>query len=1440
MLLQFSTTISIPKELSDLIIDLACSASLSSAASLSLVCRQCRNQAQGHLVRNTLLSPIHNKESPYLFFSSSCHLIPYVKTIRICQEKEFWPENMDKAIHLLSSNRALTFIADGVYIRNLLSLETDWSSITICRILGSVYTADELYAWLLHLTALTVLLFPKEGPNTFLVAPLPRTAPLPMPFSLDSSCYHTEYGRRQLPSDIKFSKIMHPCLAKLKSLELGVDDDVWSYVEQMIHLCHLTIVELDLKFHRYIATASLLETIQQLGHSNQIIQLTIDVAICSPVQSAQIWRRWLAVLDDEGYFPVLANTWITMHVFRLCDNEQIEAILEAAFPWDVASLFSPDALAQMIPNRADSNTLSTETADIRTSSSHLEGDVYFPSRCAAAAALTGQPTAHSIWRTAETDLLEQSSIVPPPSTPQTSSTPFSPLIGHQPRLSPFTTGELPGARTSNTSGAEIDAEYQVVDVGQAETRPVLQPVLQLPSNIASPFYYLQVPIPVVTASTRGSGENTAISNLLDAEDYQLVDPTEIPGYVRAARAVTSSETLHLDVGPDNVTRNDPIQGLYHWNRRTVEFFEIASRYDGEFPSRQANPNWQRETTEWLLNMYYLLNAMGPRERRLSDIIFRDDGLDHMSGANALEGTFSTDKDTPFNTNGRTSISTDRKQLAETLRDIAGWLDTGPPDKATRDLMADTLYSAWSLSLPKVKQTRENEKKAELNGSAAISKKPKKKRRRGLGEDSKGRVEFTKMHTCGESELQPTRSILNYDFLIAASLLVWPDLDPFEIADDEDEEEDDDEPDSQVTHLAIDGDFDNYQNPCPLNLLTRPLPLLHTLQLYSVVLKSARNLEYYLDDLKRLAVWDSHVSAQGLFLLLRSSTSLTHFALGGKKAQIIEDSDDPRTQMVVPPPSFPRTLQYLHLNICALVNWQGNSIENPLRPWIVSWLGHLQGPLSLTTLECKLFTNDVRLPRRIISLAEESLEELSLFFNAHQGLLLANREVHIYLLCKNAAQQLEMRQSGTVPMIDVISCTKDVASGDQSMGVVKQFVAMLSTTTQFSSTMITVSRKTMHLNMRHRCCEALSQHSRRIVNAEFLIAASPIVWPDLNPVEVAGEDTDEEVNEEPDSAVTHIVIDCDIDNFENSCPLDLLTRPLPLLHTVQLHSVALKSIENVKYELDDLKWLSIWDSHVSTQGLFHLLRSITSLTHFALGGKNTRVIEDSGDPMTQPVVPPPSLPQSLYYLHLNICALVNWQGRSPLRPRIVSWLGRLHGTLSLNSLECKVFTNDVRLPRNIVSLAEDTLQKLSFFFVETHIGSAFINLHHLRNLRRLDVLCVESRVADVVRMLCSITTTTFQQLSIYIPLTSFDLSFASLNTLNIAAQRGKLLTDRQIHIYLLCTNVSQQEEMKKVYSEIILGRLNHVHTMGRLTITWFFDDDFESKFRDCPVWYCAYD
>ncbi|KAK0466117.1 uncharacterized protein EV420DRAFT_1743952 [Desarmillaria tabescens] len=230
------------------------------------------------------------------------------------------------------------------------------------------------------------------------------------------------------------------------------------------------------------------------------------------------------------------------------------------------------------------------------------------------------------------------------------------------------------------------------------------------------------------------------------------------------------------------------------------------------------------------------------------------------------------------------------------------------------------------------------------------------------------VSLNMRHHCRDITVHPCRPLINADFMAAAALITWPDLNPIDIADDDDEE---DEEDSQVTHLVVHGDYHNLDDDCPLHHLTSPLPSLHTLQLNSVAIKPPKNLEYNLDDLQRLCVWNSRASPQGLYLLVRSTTTLTHFAFGGEQSRVEEDSDASH-DFAVPPPSFPPTLQYLHLNVCAIVSWEGNPLRNPLRPRMLSWLACLKGPIAIKVFECKVFTNDVRIPRKIISLGEATL------------------------------------------------------------------------------------------------------------------------------------------------------------------------------------------------------------------------------------------------------------------------------------------------------------------------------------------------------------------------------------------------------------------------------------------------------------------------------------
>ncbi|KAK0471491.1 hypothetical protein IW261DRAFT_1425127 [Armillaria novae-zelandiae] len=212
-------------------------------------------------------------------------------------------------------------------------------------------------------------------------------------------------------------------------------------------------------------------------------------------------------------------------------------------------------------------------------------------------------------------------------------------------------------------------------------------------------------------------------------------------------------------------------------------------------------------------------------------------------------------------------------------------------------------------------------------------------------------------------------------------------------------------------------------------------------------------------------------------------------------------------------------------------------------------------------------------------------------------------------------------------------------------------------------MITVSRDNLRLNMRHNCDNITVHPTRPLINGRFLVVASLVVWPKLDPLELAGDDS----SEEEDSQVTHLVLRGQSDDFEESYPVELLTAPLPSLHTLQLHSLALRSAGRLEYSLQALQRLSIWNCHVSVQGLFLIVRSAVAMSHFAIGGKDSRVVDDSNNSSDIPTIPPPSFPPTLLFLHLDICELGNQRSShrdNPYRPRILAWLGNLHGPMCL--------------------------------------------------------------------------------------------------------------------------------------------------------------------------------
>ncbi|PBL01583.1 hypothetical protein ARMGADRAFT_1071126 [Armillaria gallica] len=133
-------------------------------------------------------------------------------------------------------------------------METIWSAITACTILGSVYSAEELYAWLGQFVALKKLSMPKEGPNTLITPIGPHSLPLQFSFVLETFVYHAEGGPGCLSDDIHFPTTILSTIGKLEAVELAVDEENWTGAVAIFQHCNKTVADLDLKFHRWSPT----------------------------------------------------------------------------------------------------------------------------------------------------------------------------------------------------------------------------------------------------------------------------------------------------------------------------------------------------------------------------------------------------------------------------------------------------------------------------------------------------------------------------------------------------------------------------------------------------------------------------------------------------------------------------------------------------------------------------------------------------------------------------------------------------------------------------------------------------------------------------------------------------------------------------------------------------------------------------------------------------------------------------------------------------------------------------------------------------------------------------------------------------------------------------------------------------------------------------------
>ncbi len=226
-----------------------------------------------------------------------------------------------------------------------------------------------------------------------------------------------------------------------------------------------------------------------------------------------------------------------------------EALQDSVFSWDPEPPLSPEVLEQMdfddIFGRLTRLTNSVESFE--TTAPWL-----FPSSSSA--------TAHPLSGTALTDIVRQPHVSSSLSVPQNALAQIPPHGWQQPQVAQVASDAPTTASTSIMGGTAMDEGYQFVDVNQ-------------PTYVSSPTtvspYHLQPYSPVPTPSATHDVENPLVDKAHDEKYFQLIDPTEVPGYFCTARAVTFSETLNVDVPRKSIMDSDPVQGVYHWKRRPV-------------------------------------------------------------------------------------------------------------------------------------------------------------------------------------------------------------------------------------------------------------------------------------------------------------------------------------------------------------------------------------------------------------------------------------------------------------------------------------------------------------------------------------------------------------------------------------------------------------------------------------------------------------------------------------------------------------------------------------------------------------------------------------------------------------------------------------------------------------------------------------------------------
>ncbi|SJL12738.1 uncharacterized protein ARMOST_16169 [Armillaria ostoyae] len=334
----------IPLELSDKIIDYALEGSPTvhtDAASLSLSHPQFQHRAQGVLIADIHISHRSRCRNPIRFFAHSPHLIPYVRTIRLRNDKDQWQDQFPVIITMLTTGEghAKKIILEHVTVRELLEVGANWEPFLDATLSDCVFTFSHCFQWIKELQNLRTLTFSREHPSTC-CQDLGTIESTPLPF-LDTLMYHPEASSINISVDKRFFGCVSGMCQRLRCLEITASESDINGVHGILDAGRATLESLKLRIMGWPSnrippcfllrgcsslqslsfdvdegyTARMTSSLDTLGVNNVLASIHIDMTIVRFYTRPCEWEEFFDVIWDRRGFLMLETCLIRLRCF---------------------------------------------------------------------------------------------------------------------------------------------------------------------------------------------------------------------------------------------------------------------------------------------------------------------------------------------------------------------------------------------------------------------------------------------------------------------------------------------------------------------------------------------------------------------------------------------------------------------------------------------------------------------------------------------------------------------------------------------------------------------------------------------------------------------------------------------------------------------------------------------------------------------------------------------------------------------------------------------------------------------------------------------------------------------------------------------------------------------------------------------------------------------